>query len=81
MNLISVSEKVALVQLPKKKKQNSSDLKHCPAISVARENSKLASSRYNATPAGRRKTELHSAKTKLDETYLDTEAFINDKIN
>ena len=81
-HLINVTEKVALEQLPRKMKRNDINLKNCPTVNIARENLKRASSLYNTAPTRRRKANLDSAKTLLDEAYLKAEVdFINGKIN
>lgn len=80
--MINVTEKVALEQLPLKKKRDNINLKNCPSVNTARENLKHASTLYNTAPTRRRKANLDSAKTLLDEAYLKAEVdFINGKIN
>ena len=81
-HLISTTEKVALEQVPRNKKRNHYEFTHSPTVTIARENLQLASARYNAAPTRRRKSDLDSAKAKLDEAYLNAEVdFINGKIN
>ena len=65
-----------------KRKRDDINLKNCPSVNTARENLKRTSALYNAAPTRRRKANLDSAKTLLDEAYLKEEVnSINGKIN
>ena len=80
--LVNVTEKIALDQLPKKKKKKLLNASEYPSVCTARDNLKTASSLFHAKPTRRRKANLDSAKHELDNAYLNAEvAYINGQIN